>query len=112
MMAQARSVEVPDLIGQPVDIASEKAADVGLVLSGGDLDGPSLRSRTWPGLFWVTTQNPPPGAVVSWGSRVQVSFIEDGETRSDIPAQRGGPQPSLEMHADAAEDGRTTSEEN
>jgi len=108
-MDRTSTVIVPDLVGQAVDIANEEATDVGLVLSGGDPDGPSLRARTWPGLFWVTAQDPLPGTVVSRGSSVQISFREDGETRSDVAAQTGGPLPSLEMHADAEDHGPANS---
>ena len=103
-MTRRETVTVPDLVGQPVDIASEMAAAIGLVLSSDDPDGPSIRSRTWPGLFWVTAQDPPAGSVVERGSEVRAAFVEDGQGRSDVPAQTGGPLPSLEIHADAKND--------
>lgn len=99
-MAERPTVTVPDLVGQPVDIATGMAAAIGLVLSSGDLDGPSIRARTWPGLFWVTTQDPRAGAIVERGSPVRITFVEDGQARSDVPAQTRGPLPSLESHAD------------
>ena len=103
-MSVRPTVTVPDLVGQPVDIASEMAAAIGLVLSSGDPDGPGIRSRAWPGLFWVTAQNPSAGSVVERGSPVRVTFVEDGQARSDVPAQTGGPLPSLESHADTKND--------
>jgi len=103
-MAERPTVTVPDLVGQPVDIASEIAAAIGLVLSSGDPDGPSIHSRTWPGLFWVTAQDPSAGSVIERGSQVQVTFVENGQARSDVPAQTDGPLPSLESHADADKD--------
>jgi hypothetical protein len=39
-MTERAIVTVPDLVGQPVDIASEIAAGIGLVLSSGHPDGP------------------------------------------------------------------------
>jgi len=99
-MAERPVVAVPDLVGQPVDIASEMAAAIGLVLSSGDPDGPGIRSRSWPGLFWVTAQDPSAGSLIERGSRVQVTFVEDGQTRSDVPSQTEGPPPSLKSHAD------------
>ena len=103
-MAERPTATVPDLVGQPVDIANELAAAVGLVLSGADLDGPSLRSHTWPGLFWVTAQDPSAGSVIERGSHVRVMFVEDGQARSDVPAQTSGPLPSLKREADAKDD--------
>ena len=103
-MVERPTATVPDLVGRPVDIANELAAEVGLVLSGADPDGPGIRSRTWPGLFWVTSQDPPAGSVIERGSHVRVTFVEDGQSRSDVPAQTGGPLPSLERDADPNDD--------
>lgn len=91
---------MPDLVGQPVDIARETAAAIGLVVTGVDPDGPGIRSLTWPGLFWVTSQSPTAGTIVERGSAVRVTFVEDGQTRSDVPIQTHGPLPSLNNHAD------------
>ena len=103
-MAEPKTVTVPDLVGQPVDIATETAAEVGLLLSSGDPDGPGIRSRTWPGLFWVTAQDLSPGSLVERGTQMRVTFAEDGQAESDVPAQTGGPLPSLESHATADPD--------
>jgi len=103
-MVERPTAIVPDFVGQPVDIASEVAAAIGLILSSEDPDGPGLRSRTWPGLYWVTAQDPPSGSVVERGSQVRVTFVEDGQARTDVPAQTSGPLPSLEQHADAEDD--------
>jgi beta-lactam-binding protein with PASTA domain len=102
-MVERRTVTVPDLVGQPVHIVEEMAANIGLGLTDGNPDGPGMRSRTWPGLFWVTSQDPPAGSVLEWGSQIRITFVEDGQTRSDVPAQTGGPAaPSL--HAEAEKD--------
>ena len=103
-MAEYPTVTVPDLVGQPVDIATEMAAAIGLLLSSGNPDGPGIRSRTRPGLFWVTAQDLPAGSVVQRGTQMRVTFVEDGQARSDVPAQTSGPLPSLESHADAKND--------
>lgn len=83
-MGERRRVVVPDFVGEPVHVAIEAAAERGLVLVGPDPDGPSLRALTWPGLFWVTAQSPAPDVTVEWGSAVEVAFIEDGPSRSDV----------------------------
>jgi beta-lactam-binding protein with PASTA domain len=99
-MAERLTVTVPDFVGQAVDLASEAAAAIGLVLSSMDPDGPSIRSRTWPGLFWVTAQDPSAGSEAERGSSVRVAFVADGQARSDVPSRKDGPLPSLESHAD------------
>lgn len=76
-------VIVPDLVGQPVHIAREIAAELGLGLASDNPDGPGLRSRTWPGLFWVSTQDPSPGSAVESGEQVRITFVADGEPESD-----------------------------
>ena len=78
-------VIVPDLVGQPVHIAREIAADVGLALASGDPDGPGLGSRTWPGLFWVTAQDPPAGSAIESSEQVRITFVAEGESRAGVP---------------------------
>ncbi|OZB50741.1 MAG: hypothetical protein B7X42_04370 [Thiomonas sp. 14-66-4] len=73
-MAERRRVVVPDFVGEPVHVAIEAAAELGLVLVGPDPDGPSLRALTWPGLFWVTEQWTMPGIAVEWGSEVEIAL--------------------------------------
>jgi hypothetical protein len=46
-MDERQKLTVPDLVGQPVHIAQEMAANIGFGLAAGDPDGPGLRSRTW-----------------------------------------------------------------
>ncbi|WP_307431597.1 PASTA domain-containing protein [Pseudarthrobacter defluvii] len=103
-VVERQMLNVPDLVGQPVHIAQEIAANLGFGLAAGDPDGPGLRSRTWPGLFWVTSQDPPAGSVLERGSQIQITFVQDGQARSDVPEQTGGPTPSLPTHAEGATD--------
>ncbi|MFC9770600.1 PASTA domain-containing protein [Pseudarthrobacter sp. NPDC127529] len=86
---------VPDLVGQPVHIAADIAANAGFGLAAGDPDGPGLRSRTWPGLFWVTSQDPSAGSVLEPGSQIRITFVQDGQARSGVPEQTGGPPPLI-----------------
>jgi len=103
-VVEGQMLNVPDLVGQPVHIAQETAANLGFGLAAGDPDGPGLRSRTWPGLFWVTSQDPPAGSVLERGSQIQITFVQDGQARSDVPEQTGGPTPSLQTHAEGDTD--------
>ncbi|WP_415112776.1 PASTA domain-containing protein [Microbacterium sp.] len=81
-------VTVPDLVGQPVDIAQEVAAGLGLSLASGDPDGPGLRSRTWPGLFLVETQDRIPGSEVDRGTQIGITFVQYGEGDDDVDRVR------------------------
>ncbi|MCP2048965.1 UNVERIFIED_ORG: beta-lactam-binding protein with PASTA domain [Paenarthrobacter nicotinovorans] len=99
-MVERQMLNVPDLVGQPVHIAQETAAYLGFGLAAGAPDGPGLRSRTWPGLFWVTSQDPHAGSVLARGSQIQITFVQDGQARSDVTEQTGGPTPSLQTHAE------------
>lgn len=78
-------VIVPDLVGQPVHIALDAAVRVGLDLASGDPDGPGIGSRTWPGLFWVTAQEPPAGSSLTRGSQIRIEFVQDGQAREGAP---------------------------
>ncbi|MGV8880993.1 MAG: PASTA domain-containing protein [Rhodoglobus sp.] len=89
-MTDSEMVIVPDFVGQPVHVARDVAAKIGLGLASGDPDGPGIGSRTWPGLFWVTAQEPPAGAAVEPRSQVQIVFVEDGQARSGIAVRTGG----------------------
>ncbi len=103
-MDERQKLTVHDLVGQPVHIAQEIAANIGFGLAAGDPDGPGLRSRTWPGLFRATSQDPSAGSVVGQGSQIRITFVQDGQARSDVPEQTGGPTPSLKTHAEAEKD--------
>ena len=99
-MADRQMVSVPNFVGEPVHIARDVAAKVGLGLASGDPDGPGIGSRTWPGVFWVIDQDPSAGSLLEQGSQVQVTFVEDGQAKDNIPSQNGGPTPPLVSHAD------------
>jgi len=103
-MVEHRTHIVPDLVGQPVHIAQEMAANIGFGLAAGDPDGPGLRSRTWPGLFWVTSQDPSAGSLLDLGAQIRITFVRDGEARSGVLGQTGGPIPSLKSHAEVDEE--------
>jgi beta-lactam-binding protein with PASTA domain len=103
-MAERQMLTVPDLVGQPVHIAQEIASNIGFGLAAGDPDGPGLRSRTWPGLFWVSSQDPSAGSVLERGSQIRNTFVQDGQARSDVPEQTGGPPPSHRSHAEPEKD--------
>jgi hypothetical protein len=100
-MVERQMLTVPDLVGQPVHITQEMAVNIGFGLAAGDPDRPGLRSRTWPGLCWVTFQDPSAGSLLEKGSQIRITFVQNGQARSDVPEQTGGPTPSFKSQADA-----------
>lgn len=97
------TVIVPDLVGQYVHIARDQLKKLGLDIAGAEPDGVPITAATWPGLYYVTAQNPPPGSVVHRGDQVQVTYVADGNDRLDAPALTGPPPQRLVAHADPEE---------
>lgn len=90
----------PDFVGTPVHVAIEAAAELHLVLTSDDQDGPGLHVRTWPGLYWVTAQDIAPGRRVGTGARITVTFVADGEARSEVESAPVVPPPALSPQAE------------
>ena len=55
----ADRVTVPDTVGLPVHVGRDLAAELGVTLANPDPDGPPIGGLAWPGLFYITSQNPP-----------------------------------------------------
>ena len=73
-------VTVPDVVGLPFHVGRDLAADAGVTLANPDPDGPPIAGLAWPGLFYITSQSPPPGSrIPKWDSVV----IEVEEYRGD-----------------------------
>ena len=104
-MPEEGAVVVPDFVGMPVHIAIEEAAERRILLTAADFDGPSLHAQTWPGLYWVTAQDLPPGSVVGKWARIVVTYVVDGGTRSGVASPSPDPLPSLRQYADTEDDG-------
>ncbi|WP_442928343.1 PASTA domain-containing protein [Microbacterium sp. MMO-56] len=86
-------IAVPDLVGQPVHIAQDVAARVGLGVASGDPDGPGLLSRTWPGIFWVTGQQPPAGSEIERGEQTSSPSCQTVMPAMDARRVDGTPPP-------------------
>ena len=65
---------VPDLRGMLVSEARLHGEQAGLVVVSQDPDGPPLGALTWPGVWFVVSQDPPPGEQVARGSSVRITF--------------------------------------
>ncbi|TLM80825.1 hypothetical protein FDW84_18415 (plasmid) [Pseudarthrobacter sp. NamE5] len=60
-------------------------------------EGSTERGR---GFFWVTFQDPSAGSVLERGRQFHITFVQDGQARSDVPVQTGGPTPLPKSHAE------------
>ena len=60
-----RQVVVPDVVGLPFHVGRDIAHEAGVTLANPDPDGPPIASLAWPGLFYITSQTPAPGTVLS-----------------------------------------------
>jgi hypothetical protein len=69
-------IVVPHVVGMPFHIARDLAAEKQLALAGVDPDGPSIGSQAWPGLFYVTAQDPTAGSRLRRWASIRVTVIE------------------------------------
>ena len=76
-------VTVPDVVSLPFHVGRDLAAGAGVTLANPDPDGPPIAALTWPGLFYITSQSPPPGAQVE---QLDSVVIEVEEYRGDDDA--------------------------
>ena len=76
-------VVVPDVVGMTFDRARSVAIDAGVVLAQPDPDGPPLSALVWPGVWFITTQDPAPGSQLYRWDSVLVSCRN---ARGDGPA--------------------------
>ncbi|WP_425459330.1 hypothetical protein [Gryllotalpicola protaetiae] len=59
--------------------AREVTAKLRIVLVSETLDGPGLGAQTWPDIYFIRSQEPPPGAALDPGGLVTITFeLEDG----------------------------------
>jgi hypothetical protein len=95
-MVERQMLTVPDLVGQPVHIAQEMAVNIGFGLAAGDPDRPGLRSRTWPGLCWVTSQDPSAGSLRR-GAKLGLLSFRTVRPEATCRSRRAGRPPHLRV---------------
>lgn len=78
---------MPDVVGFPFHIGRDIADDAGLTLANPDPDGPPIGAFAWPGLFYITSQQPSAGAEAYRWDSVAVGLTEHGT--ADFNAIRG-----------------------
>ncbi|MBN6040573.1 PASTA domain-containing protein [Amycolatopsis sp. 195334CR] len=67
-------VTVPDVVGMTVRDGRRVATEAGVALAQPDPDGPPLGALTWPGVWVITAQDPPPGSQLYRWDSVRVWF--------------------------------------
>lgn len=75
----ADRVIVPDVVGLPFHVGRDLAAEFGVTLANPDADGPPIGALAWPGLFYITSQNPPAGTEAYRWDSVSVEIVGYGE---------------------------------
>ena len=71
-------VTVPDVVGLAFHVGRARGQDHGVTLANPDPDGPPVGALAWPGLFYILSQRPAAGAVVTRHSSVYVELSEHG----------------------------------
>ncbi|MHA6668200.1 PASTA domain-containing protein [Homoserinimonas sp. A447] len=104
MAASARKlVEVPEVVGLPFHVGRDLATEAGVTLANIDPDGPPIGALAWPGLFYISTQDPLPGVSVPEHDSVRVTVVEHGEAPRTSSREPANP-PALDAHAEREPD--------
>jgi len=101
-----QSVAVPALTGLPVPRAHDVGRAAGVIVVSADSDAAPLASLTWPGSWFVTSQDPAAGSRVPMWDTVRVTFRrDDGDEPGDREPRRPPPSPrGLAAHAALPDD--------
>jgi hypothetical protein len=86
-------VQVPMLVGMVVRDARSVGHRSGVVVVSANVDGPPLGGLTWPGVWMVTAQRPPPGTWVTRWDNVVIEFEEIGGGGTAGDREPRGPRP-------------------
>ncbi|KQQ18672.1 hypothetical protein ASF48_17270 [Rathayibacter sp. Leaf299] len=92
-------VTVPDVVGMPFHVGGEVAVNAGVVLANPDPDGPPIGTLAWPGLFYITSQQPAAGVQIHRWDSVAVEIIEHGTAEHSAPLESNDPLPQDVAHA-------------
>jgi len=92
-------VTVPDVVGLPFHVGRDIGRDHGVTLANPDPDGPPVGALAWPGLFYITSQHPAAGTVVTRHSSVAVELSEHGIANQSALRPTGDIPPADSAHA-------------
>ncbi|WP_438354363.1 PASTA domain-containing protein [Microbacterium sp. CJ88] len=94
-------VAVPDVVGMPFHLGRARAAECGVTLASLDPDGPPIGALAWPGLFYIVTQHPEAGAVVTRHASVRVEIVAHGDMGDTARVRSPRPPSTDAAHAAA-----------
>lgn len=86
---------MPDVVGMAFQDARELADRLRLVLASEDPDGPPIGVFAWPGLFFVTSQDPPAGSDLGEWESIRVTLVKDEDGKAGVPGRVVPPPSSL-----------------
>lgn len=95
----ADQVTVPDVVGLPFHVGRDVAGDAGVTLANPDPDGPPIGALAWPGLYYITSQNPAAGTTLYRWDSVAVEIVPYGEADSNAVALPHEIPPADNAHA-------------
>ncbi|WP_140425603.1 PASTA domain-containing protein [Cryobacterium sp. N19] len=95
----ADHVTVPDVVGLPFHVGRDLATESGVTLANPDPDGPPIGNLAWPGLFYITSQNPAPGTEVYQWDSVTVEIVGSGAAERGALRNTPVAPPSNAAHA-------------
>lgn len=95
----ADRVTVPDVVGLPFHVGRDVASAAGVTLANPDPDGPPIGALAWPGLFYITSQQPAAGSALYRWDSVRVEVVEHGTEDSDATLVSPKPPKTDAAHA-------------
>lgn len=96
---ESKRVVVPNVVGMLFHVGRDIAVDSGVTLANPDPDGPPIAALAWPGLFYITWQEPPAGSELNQWDSVRVEVIEHGSSQNGAMTQVPSAPPALVAHA-------------
>lgn len=92
-------VTVPNVVGLPFHVGRDLASEAGVTLANPDPDGPPIGALAWPGLFYITWQDPPGGSEVGRWDSIRVEVVKHGDAQSNAIRKDPSPPPADSAHA-------------
>lgn len=100
MVEQAsKSVLVPNVVGLPFHVGRDIATEAGVTLANPDPDGPPISALAWPGLFYITWQEPQAGSELNQWDSVRVEVVKHGGAQNGALTPDPSAPPALAAHA-------------
>ncbi|MCC3280476.1 hypothetical protein LJ754_15095 [Arthrobacter sp. zg-Y40] len=99
-----KRVLVPDVVGLLFHVGRDIADEAGVTLANPDPDGPPIGAIAWPGLFYITWQDPRASFELNQGDSVRVEVVEHGGAQNGALTRDPSGPPALAAHAQTEAD--------